>query len=193
MPSALIIVDVQRDFCEGGSLGVAGGAAVAAAISEAAASGRWDVVVATRDWHEDPGAHFAAPGTEPDYRQTWPVHCRAGSEGAEFHPALVLPAGAAVVSKGQHAAAFSGFEGVDERRRSLAEVLEAAGADRVDVAGIATSYCVRATALDAAAAGFPTRVLTDLCADVDPSATPATLAQLSAAGVELATSAAAGG
>lgn len=187
MASALIVVDVQRDFCEGGSLGVAGGERVAAAISRVAGSGRWDLVVATRDWHEDPGRHFAAPGTDPDYRDSWPAHCRAGSEGAEFHPALRLPEATVVVSKGRRSAAFSGFEAVDDQGHPLAEVLAGAGVDRVDVAGIATSYCVKATALDAATAGLATRVLVDLCADVDPAATPATLEELRSAGVDTVT------
>ncbi len=181
---ALLVVDVQNDFCEGGSLAVAGGAAVAAAISQALGRGGWQLVVATRDWHEDPGPHFAPAGTLPDYRESWPVHCRAGTPGARFHPNLRLPQGAAVVSKGLHGAAYSGFEGTDSEGRPLARILADAGVEHVDVAGIATSYCVRATALDAAGAGFATRVLTDLCADVDPEATPATWEELRAAGVE---------
>ncbi|HWG73932.1 MAG TPA: isochorismatase family protein [Acidimicrobiales bacterium] len=190
MASALLIVDVQRDFCEGGSLAVAGGARVAGAISDLVARrpGGWDLVVATRDWHDDPGDHFAPDGSAPDYRATWPVHCRAGSVGAEFHPALRLPAGTVVVSKGAHAAAFSGFEGLDAAGRPLAAVISAAGVDSVDVAGLATSYCVRATAADAVRAGLRTRLFTDLCADVDPAQTPATLDELGAGGVELATS-----
>jgi nicotinamidase/pyrazinamidase len=190
MVNALIVVDVQRDFCEGGSLAVTGGARVAAGITEVVAAhpDEWTLVVATRDWHVDPGKHFAAPGTAPDFRHTWPVHCRAGTEGADFHPALQL-AGALTISKGQHSAAFSGFEGADDAGRPLAGLLADAGVDRVDVVGIATSYCVAATALDAAGAGLATRVLTDLCADVDPAATPATLLELGVAGVTLATSA----
>jgi nicotinamidase/pyrazinamidase len=186
--TALIVVDVQRDFCEGGSLAVAGGAGVAARIS--ALLGTTDrrsypLVVASRDWHVDPGGHFAPPGTDPDYETSWPRHCVAGTAGAEWHPELRLPERAVVVTKGEHAAAYSGFEGHDERNRALVDVLEAAGVDAVDVAGLATSYCVRATALDAAKAGFATRVLTDLVADVDPAATPATWAELRSAGVLL--------
>jgi nicotinamidase/pyrazinamidase len=186
--TALIVVDVQRDFCEGGSLAVAGGGAVAAAIHELTASDagrRYPIVIATRDWHVEPGAHFAEPGVEPDYQTSWPAHCVAGTSGAEWHADLRLPDGAVVVSKGERAAAYSGFEGRDEEHRSLADLLRAAGVDSVDVAGLATSYCVRATALDAVKAGFATRVLTDLVADVDPAATPATWAELRAAGVRL--------
>lgn len=186
MARALVVVDVQRDFCEGGSLAVAGGAGVAAAISEGlAGSSAWDLVVATRDWHRDPGGHFAPAGTTPDYRTSWPVHCVAGTPGAEFHPALRLPPGAVVVSKGEHEGAYSGFEGHDPEGNSLAALLDARGIDEVDVAGIATSYCVRATALDAAANGLRTRLRLRWCADVDPGVTPATLEELTGAGVEL--------
>jgi nicotinamidase/pyrazinamidase len=186
--TALIVVDVQRDFCEGGSLAVAGGAAVAAAITEWVASetGRhYLLVVASRDWHVDPGSHFAARGVAPDYASTWPRHCVAGTAGAEWHPDLRLPDGVVVVSKGERAAAYSAFEGRDDQGRPLADVLRTAGVGGVDVAGIASSYCVRATALDAVQAGFGTRVLTDLVADVDPAATPATWAELRSAGVTL--------
>jgi nicotinamidase/pyrazinamidase len=188
--TALIVVDVQRDFCEGGSLAVPGGAAVAAGVTEllAGSPARYDLIVATRDWHVDPGAHFAPPGSEPDYRDSWPRHCVAGSLGAGWHPELVLPDGAVVVSKGEQGAAYSGFEGHDDLGATLAGRLRAAGVAAVDVVGIATSYCVRATALDAIHEGFRTRVLTDLVADVDPGATPGTLADLQAAGVTLAPS-----
>jgi nicotinamidase/pyrazinamidase len=190
MPSgrALIIVDVQRDFCEGGSLAVAGGARVASRISQHLASDAarsYRCVVASRDWHVDPGDHFAPAGTEPDYRDTWPQHCVAGASGAEWHPNLRLPDAAVVVSKGEYEAAYSGFEGRDSEGQPLASVLRAAGVDAVDVVGIATSYCVRATALDAIKAGFTTRILTDLVADVEPDATPATWDELRAAGVVL--------
>jgi nicotinamidase/pyrazinamidase len=185
--TALIVVDVQRDFCEGGSLAVPGGEAAAAAISDLidAADGAYALVVATRDWHVEPGAHFAAPGTDPDYDKTWPRHCVAGTPGAEWHPDLRLPADTTVVSKGETAAAFSGFEGRDDQGRTLAEVLRAADVGRVDVVGIATSYCVKATALDAVKAGFSTRVLAPLTADVDPAVTPRTLERLRKAGVTI--------
>jgi nicotinamidase/pyrazinamidase len=183
--AALIVVDVQRDFCEGGSLAVRGGAAVAAGITDLLAryEARYDLIVASRDWHIDPGPHFASPGTEPDYRNTWPRHCVADSPGAQWHPDLHLPGAVVVVSKGHHGAAYSGFEGRDERGATLAGYLGAAGITAVDVVGIATSYCVRATALDAVREGYTTRVLTDLVADVDPAATPVTLIELQAAGI----------
>ena len=187
-PAGLIVVDVQRDFCEGGRLAVSGGDAAAAGISDLieAAGDAYAVVVATRDWHEDPGGHFAPEGSEPDYVDSWPVHCVAGSEGAAWHPDLRLPAGAIVVSKGEHSGAYSGFEGHTDTGEDLAEVLRSHGVERVDIVGIATSYCVRATALDAVKAGFATRVLAPLTADVDPAATPATMEKLMRAGVRVA-------
>lgn len=188
MSAALIVVDVQRDFCEGGSLAVAGGEAAAAGISDLmeAAGDAYSVVVATRDWHVDPGRHFAAPGAQPDFRDTWPAHCVAGSEGAEWHPDLRLPDRAVVVSKGEKAAAYSGFEGRTPDGEQLAAYLRHEGVDLVDIVGIATSFCVRATALDAVREGFVTRVLAPLTADVDAARTPATLRELRRAGVKIA-------
>lgn len=181
---ALLIVDVQNDFCEGGSLAVAGGGAVAEAITAhlAAHGGDYDVVIATRDWHVDPGAHFSEA---PDYRDSWPPHCVAGTRGAEFHPALDTRPIDEIVSKGEHSAAYSGFEGT-AHGRTLAELLEEREIDRVDVCGLATDYCVEATALDAARLGFDVRVLTALCAGVAPDTTAAALDELAAAGAELA-------
>ncbi|MDT7556452.1 MAG: nicotinamidase/pyrazinamidase [Pseudonocardiales bacterium] len=178
---ALIIVDVQLDFCEGGSLAVAGGASVAERIN--AVTGRYDQVVATRDYHVDPGDHFSAT---PDYVHSWPVHCVAGTAGAAFHPALdVAPIGA-VFAKGGYAAAYSGFEGAEPGGAGLADWLRARQVTEVDVVGIATDYCVRATALDAVRAGFATAVLTDLTAGVAPSSTAAALDEMRAAGVTVA-------
>jgi len=178
--TALIVVDVQNDFCEGGSLAVAGGAAVAAAVSSLMAS--YSHVVATRDYHVDPGAHFSAA---PDFVDTWPPHCRVGTPGASFHPALDVAGIQAVFSKGAHAAAYSGFEGVDPSGESLTSWLRSRSVSEVDVVGIATDHCVRATALDAAAAGFATRVLLDLTAGVAQSTVDSALASLSSAGVTL--------
>jgi nicotinamidase/pyrazinamidase len=180
---ALIIVDVQNDFCEGGSLGVQGGAAVAADISRALRDqpGRWDHVVATKDYHVDPGAHF---GTPPDYVDSWPEHCLVGTAGAEFHPELDTHPIEAVFTKGAHAAAYSGFEG---RAGSigLAAWLRMHDVTEVDVVGIATDHCVRATALDAAREEFETTVLLDLTAAVARDTTAAALVQLRDAGVRL--------
>jgi nicotinamidase/pyrazinamidase len=164
---ALVVVDVQNDFCEGGSLAVAGGAAVATAISAYLADNPgYDVVVATRDAHIDPGAHFSAA---PDYVDSWPVHCVVGTEGAALHPNLTWRDFAGIFDKGNYAAAYSGFEGRDADGRTLDEVLAAAGVTDVDVCGIATDYCVNATALDAATLGYVTTVLVDLTAAVAPA------------------------
>lgn len=187
MARALIVVDVQRDFCEGGSLAVTGGAATAARITGHIEThhGAYELVVASRDWHVDPGPHFAARDQSPDFAETWPAHCVAGTDGAEWHPHLRLPEDTVVVSKGRSSAAFSAFEGHSEDGRALAEVLRGRGIDAVDVVGIATSWCVRRTALDALEAGFATRVLAGLTADVDSGVTPATLEELTGAGIEV--------
>ena len=181
---ALIIVDVQNDFCEGGSLAVAGGAAVARSVSEllTSADHGYDHVVATKDYHIDPGGHFAE---HPDYARSWPAHCVAGSPGAEFHPDLVTGPIEAVFRKGAHAAAYSGFEGVTDDGTPLADWLRARGVDTVDVAGIATDYCVRATAADAAASGFSTSVLLELTTGADPGTTAEAITQLRDTGVEV--------
>lgn len=181
---ALIVVDVQNDFCEGGSLAVTGGAAVAARISDLLAGDHgYDHVVATRDHHVDPGGHFAA---EPDFVDSWPPHCVAGTPGADFHPNLAARRFEAVFDKGDYAAAYSGFEGFDDGE-SLAEWLADHEVTSVDLCGIATDYCVRATAIDAAEAGLETTVLLDLTAAVAPERLDETLLALAAAGVAVET------
>ncbi|SHG39762.1 isochorismatase family protein [Streptoalloteichus hindustanus] len=182
MARALIVVDVQNDFCEGGSLPVAGGAEVAAAISRHLAENRYERVAATRDYHVDPGAHFSA---EPDFVDTWPPHCVVGTPGAEFHANLDTGQFDAVFSKGARSAAYSGFEGVDENGTGLADWLRAHDVDSVDVVGIATDHCVRATALDAVREGFATTVLLDLTAGVARPTVDSALDQLRAGGVTL--------
>ncbi|MFE3546832.1 isochorismatase family protein [Nocardia sp. NPDC059177] len=182
MARGLVIVDVQNDFCEGGSLAVAGGAAVATAISAHLARTRYDAVVATRDWHIDPGAHFS---DTPDYVDSWPPHCRVGTPGADFHPNLDLTTVEEVFGKGEYTAAYSGFEGAAADGTTLTDWLRARGIDSVDVVGIATDHCVRATALDAHTAGFDTTVLLDLTAGVAPDTTEAALTALRGAGVHL--------
>lgn len=178
---ALVIVDVQKDFCEGGSLAVAGGTAVAEGITAyLAANPGYAHVVATQDYHVDPGSHFSA---HPDYSASWPRHCMAGTPGAGFHPGLDVTAVEAVFRKGSHSAAYSGFEGFDSDGRPLADWLRARGITEVDVAGIATDYCVHATAADAARFGFTTRVLLSLAAGVSPDTTEAAIADLRARGV----------
>ncbi|MGC4805167.1 isochorismatase family protein [Micromonospora sp. DT233] len=184
MGNALIIVDVQNDFCEGGSLAVAGGADVAAGVSRLLATepDRWAHVVATKDYHVDPGAHFGNP---PDYVDSWPVHCVVGTPGSEFHPRLAVDRVEAIFHKGEHAAAYSGFEGHTDDGQSLAEWLRARGVERVDVVGVATDHCVRATALDAAREGFATTVLLDLTAAVAPATLDVALRAMEGAGVTL--------
>ncbi|MFF0113858.1 nicotinamidase [Streptomyces prasinus] len=188
MRRALIVVDVQNDFCEGGSLAVSGGADVAAAVTEliARVPGEYRHVVATRDHHIAPGGHFA---DNPDFVRSWPAHCVAGTEGAAFHPnfAPAVASGAvhAVFDKGAYSAAYSGFEGAEENGAGLADWLRAREVDEVDVVGIATDHCVRATALDAAREGFRTRVLLDLTAGVAAPTTERALDELRGAGVEL--------
>jgi nicotinamidase/pyrazinamidase len=183
MTRALVVVDVQNDFCEGGSLAVAGGAAVAAAISAHARAerGSYAHVVATRDHHIDPGHHFAEA---PDFLDTWPAHCVVGTGGVELHPDLDRGPLEAIFDKGEYAAAYSGFEGAADGV-PLADWLRERGVDAVDVVGIATDHCVRATALDAVGQGFSTRVLLNLTAGVAEASTEAALEQLRTAGVEL--------
>ena len=182
MTRALVVVDVQNDFCEGGSLAVAGGAAVARAVSAHVAAAGYDHVVATRDHHVDPGGHFAEV---PDFTETWPAHCVVGTAGVELHPDLDRGPIEAVFDKGEHAAAYSGFEGSSDGV-GLADWLHRHGVDAVDVVGVATDHCVRATALDAVGAGFATRVLLHLTAGVAEATTAAALDQLRTAGVQLA-------
>ena len=180
-----MIVDVQNDFCEGGSLAVQGGAATAAAISRhvAAEAEAYAHVVASRDYHLDPGDHFS---DEPDFSASWPAHCVADTAGAQFHQDFDTSQVQAVFSKGANSAAYSVFEGIDEAGTPLVVWLRERGVAELDVVGIATDHCVRATALDAARHGFTTRVLLSLTAGVHPATTAAALDEMRAAGVELA-------
>lgn len=181
---ALIIVDVQPTFCEGGALAVAGGNAVAERVAAYATAHREDyrLIVTTQDWHIEPGAHFSAA---PDYVDTWPPHGVAGSAEAELHPALAGLGLDAQVKKGQYAAAYSGFEGVTDDGASLDQVLAADGITALDVVGLAESHCVKDTALDGLHRGYAVRVLTDLTEPVSPAQGEAARSALSAAGAEL--------
>ena len=190
MSKALFIVDVQNDFTEGGPLAVEGGDAVAAAITRhlAAHAGDYAVIVASRDWHDgrgDNGGHFHA---EPDFVDTWPVHCVSGTEGAEYDAALETDAVTHHVKKGQGEPAYSLFEGTTDEGESVAQLLEQHGVVDIDIVGLATDYCVRASALDAIAHGRRVRLLTDLVAGVATETSEAALAELAHAGAELAVS-----
>jgi nicotinamidase/pyrazinamidase len=188
MTRALLIVDVQNDFTEGGALGVDGGDAVAAGISRllAAHAGDYSVIIASRDWHDpdsDNGGHIS---DAPDFVDSWPPHCIAGTAGAEYDPALDTGAVTHHVKKGQGRPAYSMFEGVTDDGSTVAAVLAERGIETVDVVGIATDHCVRASALDALAHGQHVRVLTDLVAGVAREPSEAALAELAHAGAELA-------
>jgi nicotinamidase/pyrazinamidase len=183
MARALLVVDVQNDFCEGGSLAVAGGATVARTISDRLDLGDYDHAVATRDHHVDPGGHFSPT---PDYVDSWPAHCVAGTAGAELHPDLDRTNLERVFDKGEYEAAYSGFEGIaDADGRPLLDWLRAHRIDVVEIAGIATDHCVRATALDARSHGFTTHVRLDLTAGVARATVERGLEQMRSAGVEL--------
>ena len=178
-----MIVDVQNDFCEGGSLAVTGGAAVARAISYYLASphaDRYSCIAASQDYHIEPGAHFSA---DPDFAVTWPPHCVAGTPGAQFHPDLDTSRIGEVFRKGAYSAAYSGFEGAGPGGEALESWLRERAVAEVDVAGLATDYCVRATALDAARAGFAASVLLGLTAAVAGGSSQAAIADLRAHGV----------
>jgi len=189
MTRALFIIDVQNDFTEGGSLGVDGGAAVAAGITRLLEQhpNRYDHVFASRDWHDpdnDNGGHIS---DHPDYVATWPPHCIAGTPGAEYHPDLDVSRVDVHVKKGQGRPAYSIFEGITADGESVAAALDDLGVTEIDVAGIATDYCVRASALDAISAGRSVRVLADLAAGVAADTSAAALVELEAAGADIAT------
>lgn len=194
MGRALVLVDIQNDFCEGGSMGVDGGGAVAERAAERVLADRlghtqpdYDAIVVTADWHVDPGEHWATTG-EPNFSTTWPVHCAVGSSGAEFHPSLRPALGHVdeIFRKGMTEAAYSGFEGVaaGDERTGLTAWLRHHGVTDLDVGGIATDYCVRATVLDALREGFTVRLLTDTIAGVAPGSTDAALVEMTDAGAE---------
>lgn len=192
MSKALLIVDVQNDFAEGGALAVPGGAAVATGVTEllVAHPNAYDLVIASRDWHnpdDDNGGHFATDAA-PDYEKTWPPHCVAGTPGAEYHAGLDVERIDVHVRKGQGVPAYSVYEGTTDDGESVHGLLERHGVTEIDVVGLATDYCVRASALDAIAHGRHVRILTDLIAGVAPQTTTSALAELAHAGVVLASS-----
>ena len=186
MTKALVIVDVQNDFCPGGSLATERGDVVAESIAQLLAtnSGDYDHIVATQDWHIDPGTHFS---DTPDFVDTWPVHCVADSEGAAMRAPLAEESAAAVIAeyfrKGRYEAAYSGFEGASTSEDALlAQWLNERGVTHIDVVGIATDHCVRATALDGLREGFDVRVLREHCSPVSEDRGLAALDELREAG-----------
>jgi nicotinamidase/pyrazinamidase len=188
--AALFIIDVQNDFTEGGALGVAGGAAVAADITTFlwAYAENYCAVIASRDWHDadnDNGGHFAMDA-EPNFVDTWPVHCVAGSYGADYHPALNTEQISVHVLKGQGVPAYSIFEGITNEGESVAPLLDRLEIDRIDIVGLATDYCVLASAMDAVAGGRTVTLLTELTAGVAPESSSAALVTMKEAGVTLA-------
>lgn len=190
---ALLIVDVQNDFCEGGSLAVTGGAAVASNITDHLKNnaGDYSLIVASRDWHDANSSndgHFAVDGAEPDFVNSWPPHCVAGSTGADYHSNLDQNFIGVHVQKGMGHASYSAFEGITTDGRSFEQVLSDAQVTALDVVGIATDYCVLASALDARKTGIDVTVLTELCAGISVASTDAALAQLKQAGCAVVTS-----
>ncbi|MBW3087344.1 isochorismatase family protein [Bifidobacterium sp. 82T24] len=197
---ALIIVDVQPTFCEGGELGVAGGNAVAERIAAYVNANRGDYayIATTQDWHIVPGAHFSE---HPDFVDSWPPHGVAGTPNADLHPAITALNIQHHFKKGQYSAAYSGFEGIEdnsdrqqsrsevrialEQGHTLANALKTAGITDVDVVGIAESHCVKETALDAVRLGYHTRVFTDLTVPVSAELGEQARREMATAGVEL--------
>jgi len=190
MSRALVVVDVQNDFCEGGSLAVEGGGDVARSITTLVGTnnGRdiYDLVVATKDWHIDPGGHFADPSVGPNFVDTWPVHCVADTGGASFHPDLDIAVDE-VFLKGRHTASYTGFDGgsLTDESVLLGDWLRTRDVTEVDIVGLATDHCVRATAIDAVGAGFTTRVLLEHCAGVAPDTTDSARLEMIEAGITL--------
>ena len=175
MARALLIIDFQNDFTPGGALAVSEGDTIAPKINALAASGDYDLVIATRDWHPADHGSFEAQGG------IWPVHCVAGTQGAQLHPDLDRTKVDVVVDKGQavDTNGYSGFEGTH-----LDELLRERGITQVTVVGLATDYCVKNTALDALKAGFQVTVDSSAArgVEVQPGDSEAALAEVRAAG-----------
>ena len=191
MPRALLVIDVQNDFCEGGALAVAGGAAVAGKISKFLESTRYDLVVASRDWHDadnNNSGHFAEPGAEPNYKTNWPVHCVAETNGAQYHPNLNTEAIGEHIFKGQGQNGYSIYEGITKSGQTFDDLLNAHQIDEVDVVGIATDHCVLASALDSKSHGLKVRVISSLTAGVSEVATEAAIDRMIDSGIEVVAS-----
>ena len=191
MPKALLVIDVQNDFCEGGALAVAGGAAVAGKISKFLESTSYDLVVASRDWHDadnNNSGHFADSDTEPDYKTNWPVHCVAETNGAQYHPNLNTEDISEHIFKGQGQNGYSIYEGITESGQTFDELLAAHQIDEVDVVGIATDHCVLASALDSKSHGLKVRVISSLTAGVSQVTTEAAIDRMIDSGIEVVAS-----
>jgi nicotinamidase/pyrazinamidase len=187
---ALFIIDVQNDFCEGGALACQGGSLVAKKITEylGAAKENYDFVIASRDWHtpnDDNGGHFPPAGTAPDFVNNWPLHCIAGEAGAEYHPNLDSSLIDIHIKKGQGQHGYSIFEGTTDDGERIQDLLPRLGITDVDVVGIATDYCVRASSLDAKNEGLRVRVIKSLTAGVAAGSTESAIDELVDAGVEV--------
>ena len=188
MPRALLIIDVQNDFCEGGALAVAGGAAVAGKISTFLEGSNYDLVVASRDWHDadnDNAGHFAEAGKEPNYETNWPVHCVANSAGAQYHPNLNTAPIDEHIYKGQGSNGYSIFEGITKSGQSFEQLLAQNQIDEVDVVGIATDHCVLASAMDSKNHGLKVRVISSLTAGVSEVSTETAIDQMIDSGIEV--------
>lgn len=190
MTRALLIIDAQNDFCEGGSLAVEGGASVAAGITELLieAKNEYDVIIASRDWHDatnDNGGHFAQGTAAPDFVNTWPVHCVAETFGAEYHSALQSALIDFHVEKGQGKPAYSIFEGTTREGEEFSELLDRLDVTHVEVVGLATDYCVLASALDSRKKGLSVRVLSNLIAGVSPETSNNALSRMANSGCEI--------
>ena len=191
MPKALLVIDVQNDFCEGGALAVAGGAAVAGKISKFLESTSYDLVVASRDWHDadnNNSGHFADSDTEPDYKTNWPVHCVAETNGAQYHPNLNTEDIGEHILKGQGQNGYSIYEGITKSGQTFDELLAAHQIDEVDVVGIATDHCVLASALDSKSHGLKVRVISSLTAGVSQVTTEAAIDRMIDSGIEVVAS-----
>ena len=189
MPRALLVIDVQNDFCEGGALAVSGGAAVAGKISKFLEASNYDLVVASRDWHDadnNNSGHFADAGSEPNYSTNWPIHCVAETTGAQYHPDLNAEAIDEHIFKGQGQNGYSIFEGVTQSGQSFEKLLAQHKIDEVDLVGIATDHCVLASAMDSKSHGLKVRVISSLTAGVSESSTEAAIDQMIDSGIEVA-------
>lgn len=187
MTTALVVVDVQNDFCEDGSLPVTGGREIARKVynllSSPGIDDRYDFKIATKDFHVDPGGHWSP---SPDFKNSWPVHCRAGSWGADFAKPLEYRLFDAVFYKGRSEAAYSGFQGFHRKTlEPLQDWLRARDVHHLFVCGLATDYCVRETAVDGRVNGYDVTFISALSAGVAESTTRDAIGGMSLAGVRI--------